>query len=92
MERNDSDDFLSVNNCLVEETEHFRETYPLKMANTLVDKNKGGTCKIRLLNPFPTAVVVGKAEPKVGKPRILFEKETEDEEENYSKVRRIALE
>lgn len=98
VERNDSDDFLSENNCLVEETEHFRETYPLKMASTLVDINKGCTCKIRLLNPFPTAVsikqdtVVGKAEPIVGKPRILFEKETEDEEENYSKVRRVALE
>ena len=35
---------------------------------------------------------MGKAEPIVGKPRILFEKETADEEENYSKVRRIALE
>ena len=98
LERNDSDDFLSENNCLVEETEHFRETYPLKMASTLVDINKGCTCKIRLLNPFPTAVsikqdtVVGTAEPIVGKPRILFEKETEDEEENYSRVRRIALE
>ena len=98
VERNDSDDFLSENNCLVEETEHFRETYPLKMASTLVDINKGCTCKIRLLNPFPTAVsikqdtVVGTAEPIVGKPRVLFEKETEDEEENYSKVRRIALE
>ena len=33
VERNDSDDFLSENNCLVEETEHFRETYPLKMAS-----------------------------------------------------------
>ena len=98
LERNDSDDFLSENNCLVEETEHFRETYPLKMASTLLDINKGNTCKIRLLNPFPTAVsikqdtVVGTAEPIVGKLRILFEKETEDEEENYSKVRRIALE
>ena len=98
LERNDSDDFLSENNCLLEETEHFRETYPLKMARTLVDINKGCTCEFRLLNPFPTAVsikqdtVVGKAEPIVGKPRILFEKETEDEDENYSKVRRIALE
>ena len=98
VERNDSDDFLSENNCLVEETEHFRETYPLKMASTLVDINKGCTCKLRLLNPFPTTVsikqntVLGKAEPIVGKPRILFEKETKNEEENYSKVRRIALE
>ena len=78
--------------------DHFRETYPLKVASILVHINKGCTCKISLLNPFPTAVsikqdtVVGKAEPLVGKPRILFEKETEDEEENYSKVRRIALE
>ena len=67
------------------------------MASTLVDINKGCTCKIRLLNPFPTAVsikqdtVVGKAEPIVGKPRILFKKETEDEEENYSKVKNNSL-
>ena len=34
VERNDSDDFLTENTCLVEETEHFQETYPLKMAST----------------------------------------------------------
>ena len=53
---------------IVEPTQHFCETYPLKMATVLVDINRNPTSKIRLLNPFPYSVdinqdsVLGQAE------------------------------
>ena len=68
------------------------------MAATLVDINKGCTCKVRLLNPFPTAVsikqdtAVGKAEPIDGVLKVLFQQENETEETNFQKVRRIVIE
>ena len=42
------------------------------MASTLVDINQGCRCKVRMLNPFPTAIfikqnsVLGTAEPIIG--------------------------
>ena len=93
VERDESDDFSSKNTCLIEATEQFQASYPLKMAATLVDVNKGCTFKVRLLNPFPTAVsinqdtTVGKAEPIDGTPHVLFRQEDEKEESNFHKVR-----
>ncbi|MCG8077974.1 MAG: retroviral-like aspartic protease family protein, partial [Candidatus Thiodiazotropha taylori] len=98
VERDDSDDFSCESKCLIEATEHFQETYPLKMAPTLVDINEGCTCKIRVLNSFPTSVSikqdaeVGQAEPIAGDPHVLFQQESEKEENNFYKVRRIGLE
>ena len=98
IERDESDDLISENTHLIEATEQFQEKYPLKMAATLVDINKGCTCKVRLLNPFPTAVsikqdtAVGKAEPIDGVPKVLFQQENETEETNFQKVRRIVIE
>ena len=74
-------DFSSENTCLIEATEQFQASYPLKMAAKLVDVNKGCACKVRVLNPFPTAVsinqhiTVGKAEPIDGTPHVLFRQE-----------------
>ena len=42
----------------MEPTEHFQAEYPLQMASTLVDINEGCTCKVRMLNPFPTAMSI----------------------------------
>ena len=98
VERDESDDFSSENTCLIQATEQFQASYPLKMAATLVDVNKGCTCKVRLLNPFPTAVsinqdtTVGKAEPIDGTPHVIFRQEDEKEESNFHKVRRIEVE
>ena len=50
VERDESGDFSSENTCLIQATEQFQASYPLKMAATLVDVNKGCTCKVRLLN------------------------------------------
>lgn len=69
----------------------------MQMASSLVDINQGCTCKVRMLNPFPTAVsikqdaVVGKAEPTEGKPKELVGQECPSEQENCNSVRRIAL-
>ena len=77
----------------MELTEHFQTEYPLKMASILVDINEGCTCKIRMLNPFPTAMsikqdtVIEKAEPINGKPVLIANQEDEAEKESYIRVR-----
>ena len=96
IERQEYDDFSSENEYLIEPSEHFQETYPLCMAATLVDINNGCTCKVRVLNPFPTAMsikqdaVLGQAEPIEGKPRVIAKQES-DEEDNFHRARRIDL-
>ena len=75
LKRHESDDFSSETEYLVERTELFQEDYPLRMAATLVDINKSYTCKVRILNPFPTVMsikqdaVIGQAVPTEGKLR-----------------------
>ena len=97
VERDESDDFSSENTCLTEATEQFQASYPLKMAAALIDVNKGCTCKVRLLNPFPIAVsinqdtTVGIAEPIDGTPHVLRQ-EDEKEEINFHKAKRIDVE
>ena len=67
------------------------------MAATLVDINQGCTCKVRLLNPFPTEIsieqsaVLGRAEPIEGTPRPLAHQEDSKEKGNFSSIRRIQL-
>ena len=67
------------------------------MASTFVDINESCTCKVRLLNPFPTAMsikkdaVIGKAEPINGKPVVIANKEDEAEKESYTRVRHVKL-
>ncbi|MCG8048608.1 MAG: retroviral-like aspartic protease family protein, partial [Candidatus Thiodiazotropha endolucinida] len=97
IERKEYDDFSSESEYIIEPTQHFQEEYPLQMASTLVDINQGCTCKVRLLNPFPTPVsikqdaVLGKAELIEGKPRALLQEEDTKERGNYSNLRRIVL-
>ena len=67
------------------------------MASTLVDINRACTCKVRVLNPFPTAVsikqdaVVGHAEPILDNPKVLVTHEEEKETENFYQTRRVIL-
>ena len=97
VEREEDDDEVSDSEYLIEPTEHFQETYPLQMAATLVDINNGATSKVRVLNPFPTAmsikqdVVVGTAEPIEGYPTVLSQQESESERDNLVRVRRVQL-
>ena len=97
VERHEYDDFSSEKDYLVEPTEHFQAEYPLQMASTLVDINEGCTCKVRMLNPFPTAMsikqdaVIGRAEPIQGKPVVIVSQEDETERENYTSARRVKL-
>ena len=54
-ERRKYDDFSPEKEYIVEPTDHFQAQYPLQMATSLVDINKACTCKVTVLNPFPTA-------------------------------------
>ena len=95
VERHESDDFSSETEYLVEPTEHFQEDYPLRMAATFVDINKGYTCKVRILNPFPTATsikqdaAIGQAVPIEGKPKVIAHEENTTETENFFSIRRV---
>ena len=97
IQRKEYDDFSSESEYIVEPTENFQEKYPLQMATTLVDINEGCTCKVRLLNPFPTAVsikqdaVLAQAEPIKGLLRTLVEEEDINESVNNCRVRRLQL-
>ena len=97
VERHEFDDFTSESEYLVEPTENFQETYPLRMAATLVDTNSGCSCKVRILNPFPTAMsikqdaVIGQAVPIEGKPRVLIQEENSKETDNFTSIRRVVL-
>ena len=97
VDRYEYDEFSAETDWLIEPTEHFLDTYPLRMAATLVDINQGCTCKVRLLNPFSTEVsikqdaVLGKAEPIVGHPQILLAQENEEDEGDFHRARRVKL-
>ena len=97
VERRDYDDYTCESEYIIEPTEHFWQEYPLQMASTLVDINHGCTCKIRILNPFPTAIsikqnsVLGTAEPIIGIPNAVVQHEDDLECTNYCKVRRLQL-
>ena len=95
LERQEYDDFSCETDYMVEPTKHFKEQYPLQMANTLVNLNEASTSKVRILNPFPTAIsikqdaVIGSAEPIDGVPLVISSKEDINEEENQTMVRRV---
>ena len=95
LERHEYDDFSSEKDFIVEPTEHFQAEYPLQMASTLVDINQACTGKVRVLNPFPTAVsikqdaVIGKAETIDGKPFVVACEEDASEVANQVSVRRV---
>ena len=67
------------------------------MAPTLCDINQECTSKVRLLNPFPTAVsikqdaVVGWAEPIDGTPKALVQEEDANEADNFHQVRGLTF-
>ncbi|MCG7875455.1 MAG: hypothetical protein N0C90_03920, partial [Candidatus Thiodiazotropha endolucinida] len=97
VQRCEYDDFNSEKDYIIEPTENFQTEYPLQMATTLVDINEACTCKVRMLNPFPTAMtikqdaVIGKAEPIEGKPITVAHQEDKSEEENFVSARRVKL-
>ena len=76
---------------------HFQAEYPLQISSTLVDINRVCTCKVRKLNPFPTAMpikqgaVIGRAEPIEGIPIVITNEEDSSKIQNHVAVRRIKL-
>ena len=93
VERHEYDDFSRENDFIVEPSEHFQEEYPLHMPSTLVDINRACTCKVRMVNPFQTEMlikrdaVIGRAEPVEGKPVVVEDKEDETKAVSYTRVR-----
>ena len=98
VEREEADDLLNRTEFLIEPTNNFREKYPLQMAATLVDLNNAVTSKVRILNPFPTAVslrqdaVIGAAELVDPDHKIISQAEHNSEEDNYVSIKRIQFE
>ena len=97
IERKESDDASQKTDFIVEPTQHFCETYPLKMASVLVDLNRNPTSKIRLLNPFPYSVdinqdsALGQAEQIDSIKSTLKGQEHTAEEDNNFSVRRVTI-
>ena len=97
IERQEYDDFSSEKEYAVEPTDHFQAEYPLQISSTLVDINRVCTCKVRKLNPFPTAMpikqdaVIGRAEPIEGIPIVITNEEDSSKIQNHVAVRRIKL-
>ena len=97
IERKEYDDFTTEREYIIQPTDHFRRTYPLQIASTLVDINRACTCKVRVLTPFPTAMsikqdaVIGKAEPVEGMSKIILEQEDNRQARNYTSARGINL-
>ena len=100
VERKEYDDLCKNSNYIIEPTESFRERYPLQMANVLVDINREVTSKVRVLNPFPTAVsikqdaVIGQAEVIANVQAVLTKQETTDTTEaiDNTSIRRVKFE
>ncbi|KAH3841444.1 hypothetical protein DPMN_114907 [Dreissena polymorpha] len=82
---------------IIEETNHFKETYPLHMASVLVDINTAPACEIRILNPFQTSwsvqndTIVGQAEKIDHIKGTVVEKEHSDEKGNFISVRKVTI-
>ena len=51
VERYEYDELLAETDWLIEPTDNFSETYPLRMASTRVDINQNKACKVKILNP-----------------------------------------
>ena len=87
---------LASSTYVIEPNQLLSEKYSVVMAPTLMDASTSVTGKVRMLNPFPTAVklnqdvAVGFALP-VDVITTFVEKEDEEEASNFASVRRITL-
>ena len=96
VERIEDDDADWKADFLVEPTKHFKETYNLMMASTLININHSATCKVRLMNPSLAETVlrqnaeIGYADRIEGIVSVIQEKEYTGEDENPESVRQVA--
>ena len=95
LERQEYNDVSRERNYIAEPTEHFQAEYSLLMASTLADIKEAATCKVRMLNPFPTAIlikqdaVIGKEQPIASKPRVIGNQRDNSEVKTHTTLRRI---
>ena len=96
VERFEEDDRLDAD-FIIEPTAHFKESYPLHMAGTLVNINRGPTCKVRVLNPFHNEHTlrqdseIGRAERIVRVVSRITEAEHAEEKMNFESARRVQI-
>lgn len=95
VDRKYSDDDNKRAEYLVEPTGEFIGRYQLMMTSTLVDINKGTTCKVRVLNPFKKDTIlrqdaeIATANMIEGIVSTVKEAEHEEEHDNLARIRRI---
>ncbi|KAH3777819.1 hypothetical protein DPMN_179267 [Dreissena polymorpha] len=93
--RFEADDDDTEADYAVEPTQLFKKRYPLQMATTLVNLNEAPTCKVRVLNPYPTEInlrqdaEIGIAERMEKIVSVLTKAEHQAESGNLVAVRRI---
>ncbi|KAK3607496.1 hypothetical protein CHS0354_031115 [Potamilus streckersoni] len=58
VDRREEDGFAKQKEFLIEAIEHFTDKYPLIVVPSLVDTKDKVTQKVRVLNPYPTAVSI----------------------------------
>lgn len=97
VERTEEDDSDQPADFIVEPTQKFKDRYKLVMASTLVDINRGPTCKIRVLNPFSDEVSLKQYAEVATAEKIdrvistLVKEECDSEGENLNAVKRVTI-
>ncbi len=88
VDRTELDDMYSKRDVLIEPTLQFKENFPLMLASSLANINVTPTVKVRLINPFSTAVsvnqdvIVGTAEDVEEHSILKMVVKNEDKTEN----------
>ena len=99
VERNQSDNSMTGTEFLIEPCKQFMEDHPLVVSSTLVDIGREVTSKGRIMNPYDKGwtihqnTVWGSAETQrvQNKPWILLPSAGENDQDDFSHVRRIKL-
>ena len=97
VKRSENDDIDESAEYIIEATDNFKERYKLLMATSLVNINSGVTCKVRVLNPFSSEVIlrqdaeIGKAEKIEEVVSIVAQEENENEGSNLNQIRRVGI-
>lgn len=97
IDRFEEDDFTLNTEVVIEPTSHFADTYPLMMANSIVELRGTPTVKVRMMNPYATSVSIrqnthiGQAESYDEDIEVLTTAENPVEENDQNYLRRINL-
>lgn len=94
VERTEHDDNYK-STIIIEPTQSFKENFPLVTASSLAEINGNPTCKVRVMNPFPTDIsinqdtIVGTAEIVTEDTQKLLTCESDVDQSNIKSARRL---